>query len=1114
MADKETKEDYKARVQKAKRIVQQMFVEGQKKDIPMYKIEMDVESFLDSQNLTKFDLRTNGDRKNQAVLQAFTNKANKGIMEILKVIAPSVAVQLDLKKFGILDFDDLMERDKEVREGTINFIEELFTEVLPGMSKPLYDEGFNPEKLGERIADQMGESLVEFIPIIVAPNLLAAKGPIEGLRLTLRADPTKMQKVVDVLNNSMKSILNMYIQTPVKTFFADIAASSFWGAGEQMGQEITESAEKTQALGYYDIIKGRPLETLTGISGATFGVALANALSGPKRTLKTLKNIAGLASPKNIYNKLTNWTHKRNIKKIDKALTEIIKTHQEEIAAAGRIAEEVSKTPQRLFETTGKQGPVQEGPKLKLTLAEETLSPGVRTEQIHQESKMVGGELDKIIQRRVDNLNALDESLATIVPKTDKNFQYFLDLRTGTIQPLIKKLEQQIATKADEIAAQTQVVKPDLTSKESGFGLRDKIDTLQFKESEESLRLINAIPEGKNVVDTEILDDLLASLSRVFETGTEPKILTKINKLINLYKPKYVEEPIFDKDGLPVMTKDSLGNEVQATKTIEIPAERELTNQALYDIWLSAGLEETSLIGKAGIENASKLQKLSTIKAQIYSKLQDNLLNTKGGMRFFNEVDKYINNFEKGVIVRVRENKVAGHAVKDEAVADSFFQPNNVAAMEDFIRVFGKDSNAVFNMQQSILDRIANESIDISTGLLNVDKYRRFLAKYASSLKEFETISPEFVTSLKETPTVIGALSERLATLNTRKTFLDGEKLKNTLKIFGGETKQLNLGTVDEYVAAALADSKLMGNLTQRIQKADAGDVWIRSVLENLTKLRPHPNTGEISPKEIINMKAFLKNNAESLDVMFKELGPGYKNHLENINAIINGFERANFVPPSKGSPALTPSEQVKQTLGINVSTFWSRWFAVQSGRVGKNYMGMEVLNRLVDTVGAGHFDKIMKQAVFDPAFAKTLSGMVKGGKLSIKDMKNLYGFLAKLNGTIGMESENGAEDATPADEARSKLFQMAPTPSVSFDQPPVVPESRMSQNPVGTIGTPTQPAQMASIYPQTMAGGQPDRIDPGRAAIAFGPMDILAQPRSAAQGGIMSTNKAFQKVA
>ena len=40
--------------------------------------------------------------------------------------------------------------------------------------------------------------------------------------------------------------------------------------------------------------------------------------------------------------------------------------------------------------------------------------------------------------------------------------------------------------------------------------------------------------------------------------------------------------------------------------------------------------------------------------------------------------------------------------------------------------------------------------------------------------------------------------------------------------------------------------------------------------------------------------------------------------------------------------------------------------------------------------------------------------------------------------------------------------------------------------------------------------------IDPNRAALAFGPNDILAQqrPRYAAQGGIMSTNKAFQRVA
>ena len=38
--------------------------------------------------------------------------------------------------------------------------------------------------------------------------------------------------------------------------------------------------------------------------------------------------------------------------------------------------------------------------------------------------------------------------------------------------------------------------------------------------------------------------------------------------------------------------------------------------------------------------------------------------------------------------------------------------------------------------------------------------------------------------------------------------------------------------------------------------------------------------------------------------------------------------------------------------------------------------------------------------------------------------------------------------------------------------------------------------------------------IDEDRAAFAFGPNDMLAQPRFAARGGIMNTTKAFQRVA
>ena len=85
---------------------------------------------------------------------------------------------------------------------------------------------------------------------------------------------------------------------------------------------------------------------------------------------------------------------------------------------------------------------------------------------------------------------------------------------------------------------------------------------------------------------------------------------------------------------------------------------------------------------------------------------------------------------------------------------------------------------------------------------------------------------------------------------------------------------------------------------------------------------------------------------------------------------------------------------------------------------------------------------------------------------------------------------EFGGEDQTS---------MMAPTPNVSFTPNS---ESRLAGafNPVGMTAPPA-----------TNTG---PTIDPNRAAIAFGPTDMLAQPRMAAQGGIMNARKPIQRVA
>ena len=86
----------------------------------------------------------------------------------------------------------------------------------------------------------------------------------------------------------------------------------------------------------------------------------------------------------------------------------------------------------------------------------------------------------------------------------------------------------------------------------------------------------------------------------------------------------------------------------------------------------------------------------------------------------------------------------------------------------------------------------------------------------------------------------------------------------------------------------------------------------------------------------------------------------------------------------------------------------------------------------------------------------------------------------------------------------RGDAASATPTATSSINIPPEIKRpneaSRLSNvvmaNPVGMQGMPTE------------------TIDPNRAALAFGPTDMLAQPRMAAQGGIMNARKQIQRVA
>ena len=119
-----TDTEYKEKVLEVKENVEKMFTKGQEKGFSMPEIEQDVDKYLKQNGLTSFDLRTNGDRKNGAYMQAMTHGFNTKLKEIIQVIAPEIASTFNIKNSPLfLGMDTYLENDKKLKENVSNMVE-------------------------------------------------------------------------------------------------------------------------------------------------------------------------------------------------------------------------------------------------------------------------------------------------------------------------------------------------------------------------------------------------------------------------------------------------------------------------------------------------------------------------------------------------------------------------------------------------------------------------------------------------------------------------------------------------------------------------------------------------------------------------------------------------------------------------------------------------------------------------------------------------------------------------------------------------------------------------------------------------------------------------------
>jgi hypothetical protein len=1087
-----TDEEYKTKVLDAKDVVTQMINNAKEKNIPGAELENDIEEFLQLQGLTEFDLQNNGERQEVSYYKAFTNSFNTRFMEILKATVPEIVDTLDVRKFTIWDMEKELERSSKLKGNVEQMIEDMFVKQIIPQLDPLIDKGYNAQTLGERMADQAGEDLMNFLPMMVAPSSIAVSGPAQGYKL-LSSDPSKLKNFFNGLNNSVRSIINQYVNNPGKSVLADAAAIGGFAAGAELGESLTEAARANESEGYMDT---GILETGLGLGGATVAAGTALTLSSPKKTVNAAGNV------------FKNWF---GLKPLISSLTRGNKKRQEEQAI--KFIKETLEEPkvQENLETSRKLDQVTDG-KLSiynkdsdsgLTLAERTEAPSLTTTQTDIEAKLTGTALDNAANRRINNIQILDDTINKQIPESDKNVSYILDLKKNQFNKTSQKIEEEIAVKEEALTGATESLIPGVSAKESGANLRTIIDNTQSGEATIVLDSLNKIPTSKYSANPEILNDLVTiASSREFQAGTSPTSINRIKSLLDSYLP--TQQPILDDTGTIIGTET-------------IPPIKNFTNQDIFDIWLTLGKEESSLLGKSGIENTIKLTKLSEMRELLFNQLKSNLQKTQGDLvgnraidKFFGNLNNYVDNFEKGVIVKTQSQTNTGFQLRDEAVADAFFQANNVDSMNTFIRVFGQNEDAVINMQNSILDRIINKTLDPKTGLINVDKLNRFLTQHRTVLDSFNSISPEFVSMVRNTPETITNIATRLNTLNQRKNYVQGQKLNQTFSYLGQPgTKQLKFSSADEYVSAALNDPKVMERIAKEAIENDAGEAWVQAVLNKFKDLRVDMDTGAIGNIEIKNLNNFLKTNEKSLKKLFETMGPEYKNHYNNLTTIMKGFEKINLIAPPKGSPAPTPGQAMKDALGTDVPQVWSRAFAVASGRTGYKFVAAEVFQRYLNTVGKKHFDKVIQEAIYSPELNATLAKLVGGGEATVKDIKNLYGSFAKIMGTVGTVSENADPEYSINDEALSMIKEID---SINTNRTPIKNvDDAVREIPLANLGVPMDVSRLGQTNitpPVSMAAADPNTMDRGKQLFG-GPREITF----ASKGGIMNARKIMQRV-
>lgn len=609
-------------------------------------------------------------------------------------------------------------------------------------------------------------------------------------------------------------------------------------------------------------------------------------------------------------------------------------------------------------------------PGFKPSVAEATGAQSLVRQQQRIETQASGNELDKLVARRRNNDQAVNDYTESVAPSAADNPDFVIDTARGRVDNLRSGLERQqagVQASRENLAGNAF---PVVDRAERGGVIRQQLHEERAARRAEADRLAEELGLNNTDVTAEFtssarrLRTQFAPTSQFDDVANTPRVLEEIQRAGRPVPTGQVAA-----DGTPIMEparvtfRDLKGlRERVSDDLIDASGAANPSRKAIRQLTMLR--EEVDRIINRAAQNSSDPQ-----LAERYAQFR---------RAYF---DNYIRPFEQGAAYKVRSLDGRGFfKTTDEKVADAFFQKGNTTAADQFNEIMANRPEAHAALQSSAVDSLREAAV--RDGVIDPRRFMTWLRDHRSVLDRFPNIAVELRTpALADT-----AYIRRQEQLASRARNVEESMLSRTLASYGRGA------TAESVIDGALKEPRKMAQLVGAVKRNDGAIAALRrNVWDRATD------------GDAMAITKFVDKNRASLSHIFSS------EHLQNILNIASARAMITRVPSPQGA-AYThrPLAWLEDAIGQNLSTAASRLFAFKSGRVQKEYLIVDSFLRSLRGRSQISADKAFKAALFDPVIAKELAKSLEVGSISVVKAKKLQSRMIAL-GIPLLDKEDGA---------------------------------------------------------------------------------------------------------